>query len=95
MGSATLDTLLSDDATVERSSAPSSNGGAPTASAEAEDSLLARLDRMGSRQRIREYRSGRFTRHERAVWASRYPEEAPTVNGEFEWIVLASADLDR
>ena len=34
----------------------------------------------------RRTRSGAFTRAERAVWACRYPEEVPTVNGEFEWL---------
>lgn len=57
-------------------------------------SFLARLERMSTRQRIEASRRGRFTRHERAVWASRYPDEVPRVNGEFEWIALNSADLD-
>jgi hypothetical protein len=52
---------------------------------------LASLD-VATRQGI--YRSGGFTPVERNLWASNYPEEAPIVNGEFEWIALNMADLD-
>lgn len=94
MSSAALETLFTDDATVERPPAPSAGGKVPVGSIEAEDSFLARLDLMSSRQRIEAYRSGAFTREERAVWACRYPDEVPVVNGEVEWIALGSADLD-
>lgn len=59
-----------------------------------EASFLVRLDRMSPSQRLRAYRSGAFSRAERARWACRYPEEVPMVNGEVEWIALGSADLD-
>jgi hypothetical protein len=62
--------------------------------AEAESRFLSRLARMSPGRRIAASRSGAFSRHERAVWACRYPDEVPTVNGEFEWLVLGSADLD-
>lgn len=56
--------------------------------------FLRRLERMSPEQRLRAARKGRFTRAERALWAARYPEEAPLVNGEYEWIALGLADLD-
>jgi hypothetical protein len=93
MSSAALQTLFTDDAPVERPPAPSSNGGAPIRSADSVDPFLVRLDRMSPRQRVEAYRSGGFSRHERTVWACRYPGEVPLVNDEFEWLVLGSADL--
>lgn len=33
-----------------------------------------------------------FDRDQSAIWAGRYPEEVPTVNGEVEWIALRLAD---
>jgi hypothetical protein len=54
----------------------------------------ALLDRMTPVERLRAYRSGAFTAHERSVWAARFPEEAPLLNGEFEWIARSLADLD-
>jgi hypothetical protein len=44
------------------------------------------LDRMTPVERLRAYRSGTFTRRERTIWAARFPEEAPLLNGELEWI---------
>ena len=29
-----------------------------------------------------------------ALWVATYPDEAPLVNGELEWIALGLADLD-
>jgi hypothetical protein len=29
-----------------------------------------------------------------AAWIRRYPEEIPTVNGEFEWIAQRLVDLE-
>lgn len=54
-------------------------------------SLLARMTRD---ERIDSYRHGAFTRRERSIWACRYPEEAPLVNGELEWLIINLADLD-
>ena len=56
--------------------------------------ILTVLSRMTSAERISASRHGGFTRHERAIWAARYPEEVPIVNGEFEWIAAGLADLD-
>jgi hypothetical protein len=45
-------------------------------------------------ERLRAYRSGAFDRRERTIWAARFPEEAPILNGELEWIARDMADLD-
>lgn len=55
---------------------------------------VAHLDRLGTDQRLAHYYAGRFDQAELWAWAARYPEEVPTVNGEFEWIGLRLADLD-
>jgi hypothetical protein len=72
----------------------SSANGASAGELRSDAAFVARLAQMSPRQRIEAARNGGFTRHERAVWACRYPNEAPTINGEFEWLVLGSADLD-
>jgi hypothetical protein len=54
----------------------------------------ALLDRMTRVERLRAYRSGTFDRREVATWSARYPEEAPLLNGELEWIARDLADLD-
>lgn len=55
--------------------------------------IVSRLRAMTPAQRLAASRTT-FTPHERAVWAARYPEEVPLVNGEYEWIALLSADRD-
>lgn len=57
------------------------------------DSFAAELAKMTPEERIRASRYS-FNRWERWVYAARYPDEVPTVNGELEWIALALADLD-
>jgi hypothetical protein len=52
--------------------------------------FLSELERMSPAERARASRYT-FTRWERSVWAGRYPEEVPLVNGEFEWIALRCA----
>lgn len=52
------------------------------------------LDRMTPVERLRAYRSGAFDRRELSIWAARFPEEAPLLNGELEWIARDLADLD-
>jgi hypothetical protein len=52
------------------------------------------LRRMSAEERIRASRHGGFSRWERWVWAARYPEEVPLLNGEYEWLALTLADLD-
>lgn len=58
------------------------------------DSFASVLRRMTPAERISASRHGGFTRWERWVWAARYPEEVPLVNGEVEWIACNMADLD-
>lgn len=56
--------------------------------------FLADLAHMSVEERVRAARHGSFDRWERTVWAARFPEQVPLINGEFEWIALAMADLD-
>ena len=51
------------------------------------DAFLSELDRMSAEERIRASRYS-MTLHERNVYAARYPDEVPLVNGELEWIAL-------
>ncbi|HXS33137.1 MAG TPA: hypothetical protein VN758_05105 [Solirubrobacterales bacterium] len=55
---------------------------------------VARLARLGTSGRLAQYRAGNLDRAELSVWAARYPEEVPIVNGEVEWIGYKLADLD-
>jgi hypothetical protein len=55
---------------------------------------VARLGRLGASGRLAHYRAGKLDLADLSVWASRYPEEVPLVNGEVEWIALTLADLD-
>jgi hypothetical protein len=91
MSSPPLQSLFPETTAVESAATLGSNGRTLRPD---DDAVVIRLAQMSTRQRIEASRSGRFSRHERAVWASRYPDEVPTVNGEFEWLVLGSADLD-
>jgi hypothetical protein len=63
------------------------------APAERRRAFLARLGRMSPEERLRAARY-EFAPWQRGLWLARYPEEAPTVNGECEWIALRIADLD-
>ena len=58
------------------------------------DGFVSVLRRMTPEERISASRHGGFTRWERWVWAARFPDEVPLVNGEFEWIACNLADLD-
>lgn len=57
-------------------------------------SFLDVLHHMSPPERLAAYRTRAFTRPERTIWAANYPEEAPLVNGEIEWVALTMADLD-
>lgn len=46
------------------------------------------LGRMTCQERIRAYRSRVFTPRELAIAAARLPEEMPTLNDEYEWLVF-------
>jgi len=61
--------------------------------AERRRAFIAELDRMSPQERLRASRY-RFERWQRTLWAARYPEEAPLVNGEYEWMAIRLADLD-
>lgn len=61
---------------------------------EGRTAFLARLAEMTSKQRVAAARRGAFNRAQRALWVASYPDEAPLVNGELEWIALGLADLD-
>lgn len=66
---------------------------ASLATAERREAFLARLARMSEQERVRAARH-EFDRWELVVWAGRYPEEVPTVNGEVEWLALGLADVE-
>lgn len=94
MSTSALQALFPEARTVERPREPRTSRNPLGIAESSEDAFSDRLARMSPRQRIKASRNGGFTRHERAVWACRYPDEVPTVNGEFEWLALGSADLD-
>jgi len=94
MSSPALQALFPEARTVERPPASVTKGAPRLDRPQAVEPFVVRLDRMTPRQRLQAYRDGTFNREERARWACRYPEEVPTINGEVEWIALASADLD-
>lgn len=50
------------------------------------NAFLAELRQMTPEERIRASRYS-FDGWERSVYAARYPDEVPLVNGELEWIV--------
>ncbi len=58
------------------------------------DGFVPMLSRMTPQERISASRYGGFTRWERWVWAARFPDEVPLVNGEYEWIARGLVDLD-
>lgn len=49
------------------------------------DAFLIELRKMTPQERIRASRYT-FTRWERYVYAARFPDEVPLLNGELEWI---------
>jgi hypothetical protein len=53
-----------------------------------------RLDALGAEGRLEAYEHGELARADLWVWAARFPEEPPTVNGEFTWIACTLADRD-
>jgi hypothetical protein len=56
--------------------------------------MVERLDLMSPNRRWKAYYAGEMTLSQANLWASRYPDEVPIRNGEFEWIALTLADLD-
>lgn len=45
-----------------------------------------RLDQLGPAGRLADFEAGKLTAADVATWYARYPEEVPTINGEFPWI---------
>jgi hypothetical protein len=66
----------------------------PTARGVERGSFLRALKALAPSERLAIYRSGGLTPVECMLWAANFPDEVPTVNGEFEWIALGMADLD-
>jgi hypothetical protein len=56
------------------------------------DAFVAELWKMTSAERVRASRYT-FNRWELWVWAARFPDEVPLINGEYEWLALKSADV--
>jgi len=55
---------------------------------------VERLDRLGAAGRMEHYERGEHSLVDLSVWAARYPDEPPLVNGEYAWIGLSLCDLD-
>jgi hypothetical protein len=70
--------------------APSETASRPSPGAREPLDFPALLDRMTAVERLRAYRSGAFDRRERTIWVARFPEEAPLLNGELEWIARSA-----
>jgi hypothetical protein len=49
-------------------------------------SRAERLDALERAGRLEHYERGELTLADLSVWAARYPEEPPLVNGEYTWI---------
>lgn len=45
-----------------------------------------RLDDLGPDDRLAAFQTGELTCADVAAWYVSYPEEVPTINGEFPWI---------
>ncbi len=51
------------------------------------------LRRLGPNGRLAAYRRGEFDLESCCVWASRYPDEVPLLNGEFEFIAAKTPEV--
>lgn len=78
--------LLEESPPEERSPAPPAEA-APQSGRDWSERFCSELRRMTPDERLRAYRYT-FGRRERTIWAARYPEEVPLLNGEFEWLAL-------
>jgi hypothetical protein len=84
----TLDALVETAATGEHTLSYEALSGRDTHEAERLiDRFVSELRRMTPEERIRASHYS-FNRWERWVYAARYPDEVPLVNGELEWIAL-------
>jgi hypothetical protein len=50
-------------------------------------SRAERLSALGRTGRLERYERGEFSIADLSLWAARYPDEPPLVNGEYAWIV--------
>ena len=55
----------------------------------------AALARMTRDERLGAYHRGELTWTQLFSWAARWPDEPPLLNGEYEFITLALADVDE
>jgi hypothetical protein len=51
------------------------------------------LRRLGREGRLAAYRRGEFDLSTCCLWASRYPDEVPLLNGEFEFIAAKTPEV--
>jgi hypothetical protein len=51
------------------------------------------LRRLGRAGRLAAYRRGEFDLDTCCLWASRYPDEVPLLNGEFEFIAAKMPEV--
>jgi hypothetical protein len=51
------------------------------------------LRRLGREGRLAAYRRGEFDLDTCCLWASRYPDEVPLLNGEFEFIAAKTPEV--
>jgi hypothetical protein len=54
---------------------------------------IAWLWELTPSERVAAMRAGALTLAQCAAWASRYPEQVPLVNGEFEYIALRQPEV--
>lgn len=52
------------------------------------------LTALAPEARAIRYKRGELARTDLSIWAARFPDEVPLVNGEFAWIASRLADLD-
>jgi len=53
---------------------------------------LRSLWQMNVHQRIAAMRRGELTCEQLAAWSARHPDQVPMLNGEFEWIAVATPE---
>ena len=89
----TLDTLIGEAREAEHSLTYDSLAGLDSHEAESKiNAFVSELWKMTSAERVRASRYS-FNRWELWVWAARFPDEVPLINGEYEWVALKSADV--
>jgi len=67
--------------------------GYTSASLDRQRDHMAPVWAMSVAQRIAAMRRGELTLTQLTRWASRYPEQVPTINGEFEFIAALTPEL--